>query len=195
MWSLHRINLSPAPSGPISNIQRNAEAAALSLSCNLDLQVNHSRMLWRHAIKPLVLITQQLMVSAAQTLHPASSHTQDGVLFKCRSFKKWSKVSKCNDSESNGWSSQTVPSSLSQDDKDEFQSEALNVSARFQNIRNEVASQYGYDLVRSRPGGRGNSTQELFTAKTRMQCDSEWQLKRFTLWGFSSSQIQHYLTL
>ncbi|XP_013883924.1 DC-STAMP domain-containing protein 1 [Austrofundulus limnaeus] len=103
--------------GPISNIQRNAEEAALSLSCNLDLQVNHSRMLWRHAIKPFILITQELM-----------------------------------------------------DNKDQFQSEALNVSARFQNIRKEVASQYGYDQVRSRPGG--NSTQERFTSKTRMQCDS-----------------------
>ncbi|XP_037836231.1 E3 ubiquitin-protein ligase DCST1 [Kryptolebias marmoratus] len=105
--------------GPISNIQRNAEAAALSLSCNLDLQVDHSRMLWRHAIRPFILITQELM-----------------------------------------------------DDKDELQSEALNVSVRFQNIRDEVVFQYGYDQLQPKPGGGGNSTQELFAAKTKMQCDS-----------------------
>jgi len=54
----------PLVSGPVSNIQRNVEAAALSLSCNLDLQVQHSRLLWREAVKPFVLITQQLVVSA-----------------------------------------------------------------------------------------------------------------------------------
>ncbi|XP_037532435.1 E3 ubiquitin-protein ligase DCST1 [Nematolebias whitei] len=105
--------------GPIANIQGNAEAAALSLSCNLDLQVHHGRMLWRHAIKPFILITQELM-----------------------------------------------------DNKDDFQSESLNISARFQNIRDEVLSQYGYDQVQSKPGGSANSTQELFAARTKLQCDS-----------------------
>ena len=52
--------------GPLSNIQRNVETAALSLSCNLDLQVHHSRMLWREAVRPAVVITQQLMVREAE---------------------------------------------------------------------------------------------------------------------------------
>ncbi|XP_028306728.1 E3 ubiquitin-protein ligase DCST1 [Gouania willdenowi] len=47
--------------GPLSNIQRNAEGAALSLSCNLDLQVHNSKLLWRDAIRPFIRITQQLM--------------------------------------------------------------------------------------------------------------------------------------
>ncbi|KAK5619904.1 hypothetical protein CRENBAI_005438 [Crenichthys baileyi] len=105
--------------GPISNIERNAESAALSLSCNLDLQVHHSRMLWRHAIRPFVLVTQELM-----------------------------------------------------DDKAEFESESLNISKNFQNIRDEVLLQYGYDPFQPKSDGRGNSTQEQFTAKTKMQCDS-----------------------
>ncbi|XP_012712131.2 E3 ubiquitin-protein ligase DCST1 [Fundulus heteroclitus] len=106
--------------GPIANIERNAEGAALSLSCNLDLQVHHSRMLWRQAIRPFILVTQQLM-----------------------------------------------------DDKAEFESESLNISRKFQNIRDEVLLQYGYDPFqpKPKPGGRANSTQEQFTAKTRMQCD------------------------
>ncbi|KAM6910501.1 E3 ubiquitin-protein ligase DCST1 [Xenentodon cancila] len=105
--------------GPISNIQQNAEAAALSLSCNLDLQVRHGRLLWRHAIKPYVLITQELT-----------------------------------------------------DDKPEFESEALSISRNFQNIRDEVVLQYGYDRFKPKPSGANDSTQEQFTTKTKMQCDS-----------------------
>ncbi|XP_023126280.2 E3 ubiquitin-protein ligase DCST1 isoform X2 [Amphiprion ocellaris] len=53
--------LSVLYTGPISNIQHNAESAALTLSCNLDLQLHHGRLLWREAIKPFILVTQQLM--------------------------------------------------------------------------------------------------------------------------------------
>ncbi|XP_026173671.1 E3 ubiquitin-protein ligase DCST1 isoform X2 [Mastacembelus armatus] len=52
--------------GPVSNMQRNVETAALSLSCNLDLQVNHSKLLWRDVVRPFVLITQELMDSKAE---------------------------------------------------------------------------------------------------------------------------------
>ncbi|XP_034410140.1 E3 ubiquitin-protein ligase DCST1 [Cyclopterus lumpus] len=102
--------------GPVSNIQRNVETAALSLSCNLDLQVRHGRLLWREAVKPFVLITRQLM-----------------------------------------------------DDEEEFESEALSVSGNFQNIRDEVVLQFGYDRFNANASG---STQDQFTSKTRMQCDS-----------------------
>lgn len=54
--------------GPVANMQRNMESVALSLSCNLDLQVNHSRLLWRQAVTPAVLITQALMVSQASEM-------------------------------------------------------------------------------------------------------------------------------
>lgn len=43
-------------------MHRNVETAALSLSCNLDLQINNSRLLWRDAVKPFLLITQELVV-------------------------------------------------------------------------------------------------------------------------------------
>uniref|UniRef100_UPI0037E9ABC0 E3 ubiquitin-protein ligase DCST1 n=1 Tax=Semicossyphus pulcher TaxID=241346 RepID=UPI0037E9ABC0 len=106
--------------GPVFNIQRNVETAALSLSCNLDLQVHHSKLLWRDAVRPFILITQEL-----------------------------------------------------QGDEAEFQSEALSVSRKFQNIRDEVVLQYGYDRFKQKHSvPTGNSTQEQFTAKTMMQCDS-----------------------
>ncbi|XP_025767106.1 E3 ubiquitin-protein ligase DCST1 isoform X3 [Oreochromis niloticus] len=107
------LTLSVLYAGPVSNIQRNVEAAAVSVSCNLDLQVRHSKLLWREAIKPFLIITQELM-----------------------------------------------------DDKAGFELEALNVSKKFQDIRDEMVLQYGYDRFET------NSTQEEFTAKTLKQCDS-----------------------
>ncbi|XP_070767838.1 LOW QUALITY PROTEIN: E3 ubiquitin-protein ligase DCST1, partial [Enoplosus armatus] len=104
--------------GPVSNIQRNVETAALSLSCNLDLQVHHSKLLWRDTIRPFILVTQQLM-----------------------------------------------------DDEAELTSEAQSVSRKFQNIRDEVVLQYGYDRFKPKHVVTGNSTQEQFTSKTMMQCD------------------------
>ncbi|CAI5661565.1 unnamed protein product [Oreochromis niloticus] len=112
------LTLSVLYAGPVSNIQRNVEAAAVSVSCNLDLQVRHSKLLWREAIKPFLIITQELM-----------------------------------------------------DDKAGFELEALNVSKKFQDIRDEMVLQYGYDRFETKQGG-GNSTQEEFTAKTLKQCDS-----------------------
>uniref|UniRef100_A0A8C9ZNW4 DC-STAMP domain containing 1 n=1 Tax=Sander lucioperca TaxID=283035 RepID=A0A8C9ZNW4_SANLU len=111
--------LSVLYSGPVFNIQRNVETAALSLSCNLDLQVHHSKLLWRHAIRPFIVITQELM-----------------------------------------------------DDEPQFQSEARSVSRKFQDIRDEVFLQYGFDRFKPKDAARGNSTQEQFTFKTRIQCDS-----------------------
>ncbi|XP_016518930.1 DC-STAMP domain-containing protein 1 isoform X1 [Poecilia formosa] len=106
--------------GPISNMERNAEAAALSLSCNLDLQVQHSRVLWRLAARPFLLVAKQLMK-----------------------------------------------------DKVEFESDSLDISKKFQNIRDEVLLQYGYDPIQQKPGGaaQGNSTQEQFASNTRRRCD------------------------
>ncbi|XP_033836474.1 E3 ubiquitin-protein ligase DCST1 [Periophthalmus magnuspinnatus] len=52
-------------SGPVHNMQVNLEACALSLTCNLDLQVNNSRVLWRQAVVPFISISQELMGSTA----------------------------------------------------------------------------------------------------------------------------------
>ncbi|GAA6232413.1 DC-STAMP domain-containing protein 1 [Lates japonicus] len=62
--------------GPVSNVQRNVESAALSLSCNLDLQVHHSRLLWRDAITPFLLITQELVVRKHHNSFRAKNNQQ-----------------------------------------------------------------------------------------------------------------------
>ncbi|KAF0031981.1 hypothetical protein F2P81_016536 [Scophthalmus maximus] len=105
--------------GPVSNVERNVRAAALSVSCNLDLQVHHSRLLWQEAVRPFTRITQQL-----------------------------------------------------RDDKEGLESEALSVSRTFQSIRDEVVAQYGYSRFSPHRTASSNSTQERFTTKTMMQCDS-----------------------
>ncbi|KAK2845199.1 hypothetical protein Q5P01_011858 [Channa striata] len=106
--------------GPVSNMHQNAEAVALSLSCNLDLQINNSKLLWRDAVRPFLLITRELV-----------------------------------------------------DNKAEFESEVLNVSRMFQTIRDEVVHQYGYDRFEPQHNSTSDeTTQQQFTAKTRMQCNS-----------------------
>ncbi|KAJ0066413.1 hypothetical protein NL108_013036, partial [Boleophthalmus pectinirostris] len=50
---------------PLHNMHVNVEACALSLSCNLDLQVNNSRVLWRQAVVPFISIAQELTGSTA----------------------------------------------------------------------------------------------------------------------------------
>ncbi|XP_071759838.2 DC-STAMP domain-containing protein 1 [Centroberyx gerrardi] len=110
--------------GPVWNVQRNVQAAALSLGCSLDLQLQHSRLMWRETVQPFILIAQEI-----------------------------------------------------QNDTAEFQEEARSVSRKFQSIRDEVVSQYGYDRFQPQPAAAaaaasGNTTQERFTARTMMQCDT-----------------------
>ncbi|XP_075996476.1 E3 ubiquitin-protein ligase DCST1 [Genypterus blacodes] len=47
--------------GPITNIQANVQEAALSVSCNLDLQLEHSRTLWRETLQPFITIMEDIM--------------------------------------------------------------------------------------------------------------------------------------
>lgn len=61
--------------------------------------------------------------------------------------------------------------------------EALNVSKKFQDIRDEMVLQYGYDRFESKQGG-GNSTQEEFTAKTLKQCDGKSETPDVKFKGF-----------
>ena len=62
-----------------------------------------------------------------------------------------------------------------QEEKAGFQEEALNISRAFQQIRDEVIAQYGYERFSAR--GPGGSTQDQFTTKTRLQCDSEYRTR------------------
>ncbi|KAM9782568.1 E3 ubiquitin-protein ligase DCST1 [Neosynchiropus ocellatus] len=65
--------LSVLYSGPVWNIQSNIQIAAESMSCNLDLQVNNSKLLWRDAITPFKNITEELLRDEPQL----KAETQD----------------------------------------------------------------------------------------------------------------------
>ncbi|XP_061649922.1 E3 ubiquitin-protein ligase DCST1 isoform X2 [Phyllopteryx taeniolatus] len=54
------------PSGPVSNIRRNVETAAASLSCNLDLQVRNAKLLWRDAVTPFLKVAQEVVEGEAE---------------------------------------------------------------------------------------------------------------------------------
>nr|XP_020474373.1 DC-STAMP domain-containing protein 1 [Monopterus albus] len=140
--------------GPVSNMQRNIEKAALSLSCNLDLQVNHSKLLWRDAVRPFLLITQELMVRLTCLYETVTKHRSSAV-----------------SAGSDQWSCLLFPV---QDSKSAFQSEALSISSKFQTIRDEIVSQYGYDQFTPKRNAAAatGSTQQQFAAKTMMHCNS-----------------------
>ncbi|XP_062320979.1 E3 ubiquitin-protein ligase DCST1 isoform X2 [Osmerus eperlanus] len=104
--------------GPITNIHRNVQDVAFSMGCNIELQIKHSKVMWKVVMDPFMQVMQGIM-----------------------------------------------------DDNKEFLEEAKNVSLRFQNIRDEVVGQYGYDNTKPEPVAAGNSSQDMYTAKTMMRCD------------------------
>lgn len=62
-----------------------------------------------------------------------------------------------------------------QNDSEEFQKEAQNVSQQFEKIRNEVMGQYGYDSLGNSSMHTANSTQEEYVEKTMARCDCEYK--------------------
>ncbi|KAL0984883.1 hypothetical protein UPYG_G00149910 [Umbra pygmaea] len=105
-------------SGPISNIQRNVQDVAFSMGCNIELQIKHSKVMWKVVMEPFVQVLQNV-----------------------------------------------------EEDTKEFTDEARSVSRKFQSIRDEVMGQYGYDTQEQGNVTQKNSTQQLYTAKTKMRCD------------------------
>lgn len=116
--------------GPISNIPHNIQNVAYSMGCNLDLQIQHSKVMWRVVIDPFVQVVQEIV-----------------------------------------------------DDTGELQSEAKNISRNFKSIREEVMGRYGYSNFEEDSFTMGNSTQEIFAAKTMMRCDCECSTSSSVIWG------------
>ncbi|XP_061699642.1 E3 ubiquitin-protein ligase DCST1 isoform X2 [Syngnathoides biaculeatus] len=58
--------LSALYAGPVSNVRRNVETAAASLTCNLDLQVRNAKSLWRDAVTPFVKVAQEVVKGEAE---------------------------------------------------------------------------------------------------------------------------------
>ncbi|KAI4785179.1 hypothetical protein KUCAC02_037916, partial [Chaenocephalus aceratus] len=186
--------------GPLSNIQSNVEAAALSLSCNLDLQIHHSKVLWRETLSPYILISQQLMQLMVtmttrswrdpDSLHPhlsAAHGNYDSKVLWRETLSPYILISQQlmqgpleRDSESlhphlsaaHGnydskvlWRETLSPyiliSQQLMDEKEEFQSEVRSVSRTFQQVRDQVVGQYGYNgFNRKYSAGTGSSTQD-----------------------------------
>ncbi|XP_016406262.1 DC-STAMP domain-containing protein 1 [Sinocyclocheilus rhinocerous] len=47
--------------GPIANIQRNVQDVASSMGCNIDLQITHSKVMWRMLTEPYVQVVQEIV--------------------------------------------------------------------------------------------------------------------------------------
>ncbi|KAM9805521.1 E3 ubiquitin-protein ligase DCST1 isoform 2-T2 [Syngnathus typhle] len=65
--------LSTLYSGPVSNIQHNMEKATASLTCNLELQVRNTKLLWRDAITPFHKVAEEVTQNEAELKAKASS--------------------------------------------------------------------------------------------------------------------------
>ncbi|XP_051720379.1 E3 ubiquitin-protein ligase DCST1 isoform X1 [Ctenopharyngodon idella] len=47
--------------GPIANIQHNVQDVASSMGCNIDLQITHSKVMWRMLTEPYVQVVQEIV--------------------------------------------------------------------------------------------------------------------------------------
>ncbi|XP_051576255.1 E3 ubiquitin-protein ligase DCST1 [Myxocyprinus asiaticus] len=47
--------------GPIANIQQNVQNVALSMGCNIELQIAHSKVMWRMVTEPYVQVVQEIV--------------------------------------------------------------------------------------------------------------------------------------
>ncbi|XP_055066164.2 E3 ubiquitin-protein ligase DCST1 isoform X1 [Misgurnus anguillicaudatus] len=55
IFVLHRLY-----QGPIANIQHNVQDVAFSMGCNIDLQISHSKVMWRMVTEPFVDVVQEI---------------------------------------------------------------------------------------------------------------------------------------
>nr|XP_057909297.1 E3 ubiquitin-protein ligase DCST1 [Doryrhamphus excisus] len=69
--------LSVLYSGPVSNIQQNVQAAAETLTCNLDLQLHNSKLLWRDSVKPFLTMAQEVTKDEAEFQSEARNATAE----------------------------------------------------------------------------------------------------------------------
>uniref|UniRef100_A0A4W4G3G8 Uncharacterized protein n=1 Tax=Electrophorus electricus TaxID=8005 RepID=A0A4W4G3G8_ELEEL len=71
--------------GPIANIQRNVQDVAFSMGCNIDLQISHSKVMWRVLTEPFIQVLQEIVVSSilqreAQNASRAFQRIRDEVM-------------------------------------------------------------------------------------------------------------------
>ncbi|XP_019896845.1 E3 ubiquitin-protein ligase DCST1 [Esox lucius] len=50
-------------SGPISNIHRNVQDVSFSMGCNIELQIKHSKVMWKVVMDPFMQVMQNIVVS------------------------------------------------------------------------------------------------------------------------------------
>ncbi|XP_057196736.1 E3 ubiquitin-protein ligase DCST1 [Triplophysa rosa] len=59
--------------GPIANIQRNVQDVAFSMGCNIDLQITHSKVMWRMVTEPFVEVVQEIVNDSEEFQKEAQS--------------------------------------------------------------------------------------------------------------------------
>lgn len=133
----------------MANIWHNLDEVARSLSCVVELQVNHSRDLWQVSMAPLLTVMEDMVVRRGGPGWGAGRERGARAPRAC-----------------------VFPRQRSGRTLD---TEMQNISRAFVGLNEEVASEAGYDMRRRPgPGSRGApSTQQLYEMKTRLRCACE----------------------
>ncbi|XP_073782201.1 E3 ubiquitin-protein ligase DCST1 isoform X12 [Danio rerio] len=59
--------------GPIANIQHNVQDVASSMGCNIDLQITHSKLMWRMLTEPYVEVVQEIVEDSEEFQNEAQN--------------------------------------------------------------------------------------------------------------------------
>ncbi|KAK2854959.1 hypothetical protein Q7C36_006828 [Tachysurus vachellii] len=59
--------------GPISNIQHNVQDVAFSMGCNIDLQIGHSKIMWRTVTEPFLQVLEEIVADSVQLQQEAQN--------------------------------------------------------------------------------------------------------------------------
>ncbi|KAM4013388.1 E3 ubiquitin-protein ligase DCST1 isoform 2-T2 [Anomaloglossus baeobatrachus] len=59
--------------GPVMNLQQNIEEIARSVSCTVDQQINHTKMMWKEMTKPMKTIFQNLLETSKELKNRSSN--------------------------------------------------------------------------------------------------------------------------
>ncbi|KAK3551142.1 hypothetical protein QTP70_013907, partial [Hemibagrus guttatus] len=63
--------------GPISNIQHNVQDVVFSMGCNIDLQIGHSKIMWRTVSEPYFQVLQEIVADSVQLQREAQNVSRE----------------------------------------------------------------------------------------------------------------------
>ncbi|TSK34762.1 Disintegrin and metalloproteinase domain-containing protein 12 [Bagarius yarrelli] len=73
LLAFHKVIVGYVFIGPIFNIQHNVEDVIFSMGCNIDLQIGHSKMMWRTVSEPFFQVLEEIVADSGQLQREAQN--------------------------------------------------------------------------------------------------------------------------